>query len=93
MEFATARLALQDQMRDAYLSLDYSRAEHSAREMIRIYDETGGDPWNEWPYQTAKIVLFRLLNRNPVLKLNSEIDLLRSEILDHGCSLTGQIYA
>jgi hypothetical protein len=50
------------------------------------------DPWNEWPYATAKLVLFRVLIQNPALKFSPEIDRLRSEILEHRCSLTGDIY-
>ena len=67
VEIVTERLALQNQMREAYLSSDYPSAGLAARELIRIGDEAGGDPWNEWPYVTAKLVLFRVLNPNPVL--------------------------
>ena len=91
LRIATERLALQNRMGEAYLNFDYPRAEHSARELIRIGDGAG-DPWNEWPYATAKLVLFRVLNQNPALKFSPEIDRLRSEILEHGCSLTGEIY-
>ena len=93
MEIATKKLLLQNQMREASLSFDYPKADHSSRELIKIIDEAGADPWNEWLYVTAKQVLFRELNRNPVLKLSPEIDHLRSSILEHGYSLTGQIYA
>ena len=92
MQTATKKLALQDQMREASLSFDYPRAEHSSRELIKLIDEAGSDPWNEWLYVTAKQVLFRELNRNQVLKLSPEVDHLRCSILEHGYSLTGQIY-
>ena len=92
MEIATEKLALQNQMREAFRSSDYSSAEHSARELIRIGDEAGGEPWNEWPYVTAKLVLFRVLNPNPALKSSPEIDRLGHEILEHGYSLTSQLY-
>ena len=92
MEIVTERLALQNQMREAFRSSDYRAAEHPARELIRIVDEAGGDPWNAWPYVTAKLVLFRVLNPDPALKCSPEIDRLRDEILEHGYSLTSQLY-
>jgi hypothetical protein len=93
MEIATRRFSLENQMRASYLSLDYSNAEFSTGELIRLIEDAGGDPWNDPAYLTAKQVRFRMLNQNPVVKLSPEIDSLRSEILQHGYSLTGPIYA